>query len=149
MFAGSTNKDEYLQDETVGRRFWPCVTGQVQVQLLIEDRDQLWAEAVALYLNGEKWWLTREEEALAREQQGLRLEPEAWGGVIDAWIKKNAFLTSITVDQVLLEACGLGKEKWEQKYARRVGKHLKASGWRRVQDWNGGERQWVYKRELG
>lgn len=60
VFIGTTNEigGSYIADHTGARRFWPVavgMTGPVRIVQLEADVDQLWAEAVEAYEDGENW----------------------------------------------------------------------------------------------
>jgi putative DNA primase/helicase len=59
----STNKKHYLYDLTGNRRFWPVwIEHFIKLDWLQKWRDQLFAEAYALYMAGEPYYPTHEEE---------------------------------------------------------------------------------------
>ncbi len=72
MFIGTTNRTDYLRDETGNRRFWPIKLETVDIKAIERDRDKIWAAAKALYGAGEQWWLTDAEALLAEAQQERR-----------------------------------------------------------------------------
>jgi predicted P-loop ATPase len=79
VFAGTSNRDAYLRDDTGGRRFWPLRCGTINLDRIYEDRDQLFAEAVCAFRKGENWWPNRqfEREHIAKEQLA-RYEEDPW-----------------------------------------------------------------------
>jgi predicted P-loop ATPase len=70
LFIGSTNEAHYLRDATGARRFWSVTVGEILLDELSADRDQLLAEAVSMLNAGAKWWPDRTFEAshIAPEQ---------------------------------------------------------------------------------
>lgn len=77
VFAGTTNEDQYLKDITGARRFWPVtVTRQIDVMWLRENRDQLFAEAMAYIAAGGRTWPDAEESSILFEPQQKEREPE-------------------------------------------------------------------------
>lgn len=73
VFLGTTNEACFLRDLTGNRRWWPVSVGEVDLELLQRDVEQLWAEAIHLYHSGQPWHLTGEDLALAEEAQAERV----------------------------------------------------------------------------
>lgn len=61
---GTTNHEDFLANEEGNRRYWPVtIKHTIPSEFLTpERRDQIWAEAVALFRRGEATWLSDEEE---------------------------------------------------------------------------------------
>jgi predicted P-loop ATPase len=78
VFLGTTNDDEYLQDQTGNRRFWPVPIIKVDIEAVRRDRDQLWAEAVVAEATGEALYLPEELWPDAEKRQESRLIPDPW-----------------------------------------------------------------------
>jgi predicted P-loop ATPase len=88
-FAGSTNESEYLQDSTGGRRYWPVAIGDADIRLsaILEEREQLWAEAVARYDAGEKYWPESEREKIAMGAEvAKRRMGDSWEDTLEDWL---------------------------------------------------------------
>jgi predicted P-loop ATPase len=65
VFCATANMLEFI-DVTGNRRVWPISPAkEVDVEAILRDRDELWAEAVHLYDRGHKWWLSPGLEAIA------------------------------------------------------------------------------------
>lgn len=91
VFAGTSNLDQFLRDETGGRRFWPIKIREINIELLQTIRVQLWAEALHVYRSGERWWLEGDEVELAKEQQEDRRVRDPWEDTVPAWLDETDF----------------------------------------------------------
>lgn len=130
VLCGSTNDDVFLTDDAGSRRFWPiAVADHLDIVWLAENRDQIWAEAVAFYEGGEQWHLTPEEED-GRVEDAVRFtEGDVWAEPIaralataTGWVTINDVLDELKIE--------LGRRGMVE--ARRAGKVLKALGWERA-----------------
>jgi len=63
VFFASTNEDTPLHDPTGNRRWWVVPVRAGRIDLVREEREQVWAEAVAAYREGEPHHLEEELEA--------------------------------------------------------------------------------------
>lgn len=144
VFAGSVNHSTYLRDETGGRRFWPVTCTRILINDLARDRDQLWAEAVARYKHGEKWWLDTPELTLAATQEQVdRYEGDAWEGPIADWIEER---DSVSTDDILTQCLDKSKGTWTPFDKTRVARCLVALGWKRYKAGPRRRRVWRYHR---
>lgn len=127
VFIGTTNESAYLNDPTGGRRFWPVRISAIDTAALAQDRDQIWAEAVHAYRAGEQWWLTNPDILhQARQEQAERQVEMPWESLVERFIGN---LSSVSVEEVLIECIGKPKERWEQKDFNLVSRVLKKLGW--------------------
>lgn len=90
VFGMSANPKEIFEDPTGARRFWVVNVGRTmagpRAAELSAIRDQLWGEAMHRYLIHERWWLTPEEESIARDRQALSTSTDSWIDRIDSWL---------------------------------------------------------------
>ncbi len=117
IVVGTTNTvDGFLQDITGNRRFWPVqVNGNCMEkawELTDEDVDQLWAEAVAYYKNGETLYLNTDMEAAARMNQRQAMETDPRQGLVGEYLRTSGN-PQICLMELWCEC--LGKERSDMK----------------------------------
>ncbi len=84
VFIGTTNETDWQRDSTGGRRYYPIRVGEaIDVDALRQIRNQVWAEAVARYKRGERWWVPPPG---ATEQQEERFQEDSWADPIQQWL---------------------------------------------------------------
>lgn len=96
VFFATTNEPAFLKGDTGNRRFWTVECDRADIlgdvwEELPRERDQIWAEAVHRYKEGERLYLPRELEKAAQQRQEDHNEVAAdeRTGVIEAFIKRE------------------------------------------------------------
>ena len=93
VFIGTTNETQFLRDTTGNRRFWVVdtpndPTHDMWDELTAETIKQIWAEAVELYKAGEKLYLPKNLEKVAREVQESYEEENPRAGIVAEYLEK-------------------------------------------------------------
>jgi predicted P-loop ATPase len=144
VFVGTTNKAEYLRDETGGRRFWPVRTATIDTYALTQDRDRLFAEAVKLYRDGVRWWPDRKfERDIIMPEQEARYEGDAWEEQIGSYLEKQ---DKVTIGQVARDGLEIATPRIGTADQRRIAAAMERLGWQRAARSHGGVRWWAHRK---
>ena len=141
VFCATVNPNEFLTTAPGNRRYWPIRAGTVDRDVLSQQRDQIWAEAVHAYQQREPWYLGEQSEI---EQLSERHEQH---GSQDEWMEilrdKLLGRPEIKTTTVLIEELGIPAKDIEHKHKMRVADILKNLGFKRERI----NRDWVWVRQ--
>lgn len=149
VFIGTTNKEAYLRDETGGRRFWPVKSGVIDIEALVADRDQMFAEAVVLYDAGVPWWPDKAfERDIIQPEQESRYETDAWEDSIKEFLNLRLVTDHTTVNEVA-GALGIETARLGTIEQRRIAAALHRLGWMRHGRTSTGRVRWIRREAAG
>lgn len=135
IIIGTTNSAEYLADSTGARRFWPVRVQRFNVDGIIKDRDQLWAEAVVRERAGESIRLPEELWLDAGEHQERRREVDAWeellGDAVEAVVPASSGRIQVATAQ-LWEVLGIEPARRDRLGAKRISEIMQRMGFLRA-----------------
>ena len=123
---------EYLADPTGGRRFLPVKTGEIDIEALKRDRNQLFAEAVYRFKRGEKWHDDDVDfEIMAREEQEKRAIREDWTEVIGDFLEREKANLPEKLNSLWIanNALAIPVSRIGKRETNRIGKALKDLGY--------------------
>jgi len=141
VFIGTTNTDNYLSDPSGARRFLPVMCRKADTELVRRYRVQLWAEALALYRQGYKYWEYPKDMAAA--EQDARYVEDPWEEAVMRYVEggcPSLFYPSgqagpvdeVTVMGLLKHALQMDLARMGKPEQRRVADVLKRMGWERA-----------------
>lgn len=127
VFAGTTNRDDWVQDDTGARRFWPIACGEINLEYLRQVRELLFAEAVARFKKGESWWDI--DPVLAKAEQDERRDADPWADAVLQWCSGK---DRVRVSDILSLCLVLPLHMHGKVEQMRVASILRVAGWKRV-----------------
>lgn len=156
VFVGTTNKDQWAQDETGGRRFVPVLcSGQIDLAAILAQREQFYAEAYAIFcrvaINATPeervaaqadWWTMPERET--KIEQEKRFEEDAWEETILEHIeysrdfatgelkKRTELLDRLSTNEVMADVLKIPVEHRTRAEQMRIAKIFRHIGWKRT-----------------
>lgn len=131
VFIGTTNQSEYLKDYSGNRRYWPVKCLSADIELLKNNRDQYWAEAVHRYKAGEKWWPDDESAAIFDAVQEERMQADPWQISIEDYLYGTT-REFVQADDVLLDAIKKDMAQVTRADQNRISPIMKSLGWKNV-----------------
>ena len=142
VFCGTTNKAEFITDETGSRRYWPVQVGKMDTDWTEHNRSQLWSEAVVAYKNGEKWYLENETQEELNEQSSDFRQFDPWHEIIERYIKANG--VNISTTELMEQGLKLEKYQMTRASEMRVGDIMRQLGFERVRRRVFGDRKYIW-----
>lgn len=160
IIIGTTNaEDGFLRDVTGGRRFWPVTVpsiGEKRVwDMSGEEVEQIWAETLYYYGEGEKLTLPERLKAIAEQRQLEVMETDEREGIIQKFLERKLpnnwdsmntydrrdFLNgtedgtveriSVSNMEIWCECLGNRREALEAKYSYTLSGIMKKLGWKK------------------
>lgn len=168
VFVATTNQSAFLQDPSGNRRFMPVAIHNIKLRdneklkEFINNKDnidQVWAEAVQLYKEGEPLYLSKDAEAVAEVEQKKHSEVDERLGIIESYLdtplpedwsdlniyERRAYLEDplsakgtierdyVCVAEVWCECLGRNREDMDRYKTREVNDILRGlEGWEHV-----------------
>jgi predicted P-loop ATPase len=126
ILAATTNENQYLEGSTGNRRFWPVRTRKWNIKKLREDRDQIVAEAVAMFDEGEAWHLDETLEEAAKVAATECTVLDTWTERVEAFLEDKAEVTAVEC----LDHIGQRPEHQKTADEKRIIGILRHAGWR-------------------
>ena len=135
IFIGTTNNYTWNDDPTGARRFLPIRCGDaIDIDAVTAIRDQLWAEAVWRFRQGEQF----HDIPDAAAEQDARFDQDAWEERIDYWLQTKP---KVTILEVMEDCLGLKSDRQGRSEQIRIGHILRRLKWLPKQEATGDRRR--------
>ncbi|QII84187.1 replication protein [Bordetella hinzii] len=135
LFIGTTNEQEFLDDDTGNRRWLPISVGFADLDLLRAEREQLWAEGVVRFQAGGVQY--EQAEALATAEHAAHTVSDEWEEPIRNFLHTPDQLSGekpidrgfVTNQQIFAHALFITVERTDTRTAKRLARAMRKLGW--------------------
>lgn len=157
VFASTTNESAYLADPSGDRRYWPIACTRVDRDSIQRDRDQLWAEAVAIYLGAHEceehgtelakrgdhdassmctrssrcqlhaWWPIGADHDMLAAAQAERYDADIWTTAVTKYLAESTRSFHATRD--ILNHLGIETPHQDRRNAQRIASIMRQLGY--------------------
>lgn len=162
IFVGTTNSESFLNDPTGDRRFWVVeipAEKEIDIGWVRANQDQIWAQAVSMYMNGEVWWLVGDEEQLNNTNNTKFRRPEPLAEAVEEFVNSKPACAGLGANPKFVDDTGftlaqLAKHALDRTLADvkpteavSITSILAKLGWVKVKvKLNNGNRQYVFRK---
>lgn len=141
IFVGSVNPAEFLNDSDGDRRFWVIpVIKAIDIEKIKNDRSLLWAKAYEAYKNGEKWYLSPDEE---KERDSKNSDFRTSDSLEESLVRLDEDYCSITTKQIY-EKILMKDDIINRGTEMRISDCMKKLGWLKSRKTHNGKKYYVW-----
>ena len=150
IIVGSTNRDNFLMDETGNRRFWcipvtKTISDPIDTPNLLLERDAIWSAATKMYKEGVTNFLPKDLEIQVEDQNVDYLVASPWQKAIQEYLNEHPF-SDITTEQLLAGVIQKPLDRQTKADQMQVADVLKRLGYEKKRIRVGDSRQTVWKK---
>lgn len=161
VLVGTTNSSSFLNDPTGDRRFWVLEIPKehtIDLTWVRNNRDQIWSQAMHMYMQGELWWLTDAETITSNSRNSRFRRPDALHEAVLEFLNSQPTVANLTKDSRYedevgftlkqLVTIGLDKKLADMKSYETVSvqSFLEKMGYLKVRVRVNGNRMYVYRK---
>jgi len=115
IFCGTVNPEAFLNDPTGSSRIWTIACTEDLDSYHKVDVQQVWAQALIAYIQGEKWWLEMDEVKLLAESNRLFESASPFEElIVKHYGNDSPIMTKKTATEICIEL-GYKAPTWIQK----------------------------------
>jgi hypothetical protein len=142
VMVGTSNRDDFLIDETGNRRFWiiPTTAAPIDTEALARIRNRAWRAAVKAWRRGETWHLSPADHVASEAQNADFASSHPWEGPLVAWLAVRG-PEPFTSAEALVGAKLREAERINRADEMALSQIVRPMGWKQARVRSGGGRQ--------